>query len=331
MPELPDIEAYRVALECTVVGQVLTGVRIASPFLVRTVDPPVSAAVDATVTEIRRLGKRLVFALRTPPPDKAIPRALTWPGAAYDAAGPEPLFLVLHLMIAGRLRWRAAGIGIPRKLGLAAYDFEHGTLHFTEAGSKKRASLHVVQGETALAALDPGGLDVFAASAEQFAATLRSESHTLKRALTDPGLFSGIGNAYSDEILHRARMSPFRITTAMSDAEIEALRQAVVTTLAEWTERLCAQAAAAFPENVTAFHPEMAVHGRYGQPCPVCGQPVQHVVYAQNEMNYCARCQTEGRLMADRSLSRLLKSDWPRTIEELEAMKRRLGNPKIAG
>jgi formamidopyrimidine-DNA glycosylase len=301
MPELPDIEAYRAALGATVVGHPLEAIRIASPFLLRTVEPAPQEAVGRTVEAVRRVGKRLVFEL---------PERRT-----------EPLFLVFHLMIAGRFRWRERGVTVPRKVGLAALDFDNGSLLLTEASSKKRASLHVVEGEVALAALDPGGLEVLGAGEADFERVLRSENHTLKRALTDPHLFSGIGNAYSDEILHRARLSPFKLTSAMTAEEVERLHGAVQATLGEWTARLTAEAMAAFPEKVTAFRPEMAVHGRYRQKCPACGSPVQRIVYAENEMNYCATCQTGGRLMADRSLSRLLKDDWPRTVEELEGLR----------
>jgi formamidopyrimidine-DNA glycosylase len=307
VPELPDIEAYKVALAARVVDRPLRRVRVASPFLVRTVLPPLAAAEGRPVVAVRRLGKRLVLAL----------------GAIGSPPEAGELFLVVHLMIAGRLRWRSAGSAVPAKVGLAAFDFDDGTLLLTEAGSKRRASLHVVDSEEALAQLDAGGLEVATATPSEFAARLKAEAHTLKRALTDPGLFSGIGNAYSDEILHRARMSPFRLTTALSGAEVEGLRRAAIDVLAEWTARLGAEAETSFPEKVTAFRPEMAVHGRYGQPCPVCGGIVQRVVYAENEMNYCPGCQTGGRLMADRALSRLLRADWPRTVEELEALRRR--------
>lgn len=278
-------------------GRMLLRVRLASPFLLRSAGVPLAEAEGRRVTGLRRLGKRIVFELE------------------------GDLFLVLHLMIAGRLRWREAGAKVPGKLGLAAFDFEGGTLLLTEAGTKKRASLHVERGEGALRAHDPGGLEVLEASREEFEAALRRENRTLKRALTDPRLFSGIGNAYSDEILHRARLSPVRLTGQMAEEEVDRLFVATRGALREWTERLVAEAREAFPEHVTAFRPDMAVHGRHGQPCPVCGAPVQRIAYADNETNYCAGCQTGGRLLADRSLSRLLKKDWPRTLEELEKVR----------
>ena len=294
MPEIPDIEAYLASLRPRVVGERLQGVRLANPFVLRTFDPPLEAVGGRQVAGVERLGKRLVVAL----------------------AGE--LFLVLHLMIAGRLHWLATGAPIPKGRGLAALDFSTGSLLVTEAGKKRRAALHVVAGREALARLDPGGLEVAGASPDQFRAALPRDSHTLKRALTDPRILSGIGNAYSDEILHRARLSPFKQTRQLSEEETERLRQATIAVLSEWTARLISQAGKDFPEKVTAFRPEMAVHGRYGQPCPVCGTAVQRVAYAENESNYCPRCQTEGRVLADRALSRLLKDDWPRTIEDLE-------------
>ena len=303
MPELPDVTVYVERLATLLVGHTLQRVRLKSPFLLRTVEPPLSAAEGRTIAGVRRVGKRIVLELRGP---------------------GEPLFLVLHLMIAGRLRWAEAGAAIPGKIGVAAFDSDAGTLLLTEAGSKKRASLHLLAGEAALAAHDRGGLEPLTASTADFAAALRRENHTLKRALTDPRLLSGIGNAYSDEILHRARLSPFVQTGALTDAQIAALHDATRAVLGEWTTRLRDEAAAdaraghALPRKVTAFRPGMAVHGRYGQPCPVCGAPVQRILYAENEANYCARCQTEGRLLADRVLSRLMKDDWPRTLEELE-------------
>jgi formamidopyrimidine-DNA glycosylase len=269
-------------------------VRLASPFLVRTVDPPIAALEGRTVEGLRRIGKRLVF--------------------AFDG----DLFAVLHLMIAGRLRWREPGAAIPGKVGLAAFDFPEGTLLVTEAGSRKQASLHVVRGGAALAAMDPGGADVFSIDLGAFAVALRSANHTLKRALTDPHLFSGIGNAYSDEILHAAQLSPVKLTRALTDGEVARLFDATREVLRAWTQALQREAGDAFPEKVTAFRPGMAVHGRYGQPCPRCGAPVQRIAYARNEANYCAACQTGGRLLADRALSRLLREDWPRTLEELE-------------
>jgi formamidopyrimidine-DNA glycosylase len=297
VPELPDILLYLRALEPRIVGQPVAGVRLANPFLLRSVDPPLSAIEGCRVIGLRRLGKRVVV----------------------EADGE--LFLVFHLMIAGRFRWKPPGAPIPGKVGLLALDFERGTVILTEAGSKRQASLYVVQGEAALAQHDPGGLEVMDADLESFAQTLRRGNHTLKRALTDPHLFSGIGNAYSDEILHSARLSPFKQTGGISDDEIRRLYEATRLTLSQWTERLQREAGDEFPEKVTAFREGMAVHGRYRQPCPDCGAPVQRVVYAANEANYCANCQTGGRLLADRSLSRLLRDDWPRTLEELERRK----------
>ena len=275
----------------------MTAARLASPFLLRSVDPPLSAIEGRRVVGLRRLGKRVVV----------------------EADGE--LFLVFHLMIAGRFRWKPSGASIPGKVGLLALDFENGTLILTEAGSKRQASLHVVQGEATLAQHDPGGLEVMEADLADFAETLRRGNHTLKRALTDPHLFSGIGNAYSDEILHSARLSPFKQTSGMSDGEVRRLYEATRLTLSQWTARLQRETGDDFPEKVTAFREGMAVHGRYRQPCPDCGAPVQRVVYAANEANYCANCQTGGRLLADRSLSRLLRDDWPRTLEELERRK----------
>ena len=294
MPELPDILLYLSALRPRVVGRTIEKIRLASPFLLRSIDPPLSAAEGRRVTGLSRLGKRVVFELE------------------------GEVFLVFHLMIAGRFRWKARGAKIPGKVGLLALDFQDGTLVLTEAGTKRQASLHVVAGRAALAGHDPGGVDVLEADLATFAAALQRDNHTLKRALTDPHIFSGIGNAYSDEILHAARLSPFKQTQALSDEEGQRLRDATQRTLAMWIERLQREAGEQFPEKVTAFRPEMAVHGRYGQPCPACGSPVQRVVYASNEANYCATCQTGGRLLADRSLSRLLKDDWPRTLDELE-------------
>jgi formamidopyrimidine-DNA glycosylase len=298
MPELPDIEVYLDALRPRVQGQPLEAVRLGSPFLLRTVEPPVGAFLGRRVSGLRRLGKRIVLGFE------------------------GELFAVLHLMIAGRLHWKARGAKIPGKVGLAAFDFPAGTLTLTETGTKKRASLHLVAGEAALAAYDPGGLEVLTADLEVFRAALAAESHTLKRALTDPHLFSGIGNAYSDEILHRAQLSPFKLTRNLTEEEMEALFQACRDVLLEWTARLRAEAGGRFPEKVTAAHEDMAVHGRFGKPCPVCGTPVQRLVYAESEANYCPTCQTGGRLLADRALSLLLKQDWPRTLEELEARKR---------
>ncbi len=294
MPELPNILVYLRALEPRILGQPLERGRLANPFLLRSVEPPLDAVIGRPVLGLRRVGKRIVLAF------------------------PDEVFLLFHLMIAGRLHWKPAGAKIPGKVGLAAFDFPSGTLLLTEAGSTRRASLHLVRGEAALREHDPGGLEVLEARLPAFRASLLGESHTLKRVLTDPRLFSGIGHAFSDEILHRARLSPVRLTRQLTDGEIEALYTATRETLLDWTERLGREAGEGFPEHVTAFHPGMAVHGRYGQPCPVCGTPVQRIVYAENETNYCPRCQTEGKLLADRALSRLLKQDWPRTLEELE-------------
>ena len=298
MPELPDIALYLHALEPRVVGRRVTGIRLASPFVLRSVSPPISAVADRAVVALNRLGKRIVFELE------------------------GDVFLVFHLMIAGRFRWRPPATSIPGKIGLLALDFEHGTLILTEAGTKRRASLHVVAGRGALREHDPGGLEVLEAEFDTFEHTLRQVNHTLKRALTDPHLFSGIGNAYSDEILHAASLSPFKQTGLLTDDEVRRLYDATRQTLVLWTERLQAEAGADFPEKVTAFREGMAVHGRHGKPCPRCGAPVQRIVYADNEANYCARCQTGGRLLADRSLSRLLREDWPRTLEELERKRR---------
>ena len=294
MPELPDVELYLAALRPRVTGRVIERARTASPFFVRTYDPPLAAIEGHAVQSLSRMGKRLVF--------------------EFDA----DLFVVVHLMIAGRLRWRERGIAIPAKVGLAAFDFADATLLFTEAGSRKQASLHVVRGRAAVEAMDPGGVEVETLSLEAFAAALRGGNHTLKRMLTDPHVFSGIGNAYSDEILHAARLSPVKLTRALSDDEVARLYEATLGTLREWTARLREETGDAFPEKVTAFRPSMAVHGRYGKPCPRCGAPVQRIVYARNEANYCAVCQTDGRLLADRALSRLLREDWPKTLEEAE-------------
>ena len=298
MPELPDVTVYLEALERRIMGARLERVRLLTPFVLRSVDPPLSAATGKAVVGFRRLGKRIVIALE------------------------DDLFLVIHLMIAGRLHWKPAGARPPGKIGLAAFDFSTGTLILTEAGTKRRASLEVVRGEVALREHDPGGIDVFSASLHAFGEALGAENHTLKRVLTDPRVFSGIGNAYSDEILHRARISPVKLSQSLDDEEIRRVWEATRTVLAEWIERLRRDAGEAFPEGVTAFRPEMAVHGRYGKPCPECGAPVQRIVYADNETNYCARCQTGGRLLADRSLSRLLHRDWPKTVDEWEARRR---------
>jgi formamidopyrimidine-DNA glycosylase len=293
MPELPDVAVYVEALERTVAGHRLEAVKLSSPFVLRSYDPPLAAVEGRTVRGVRRIGKRLVLDLG------------------------DALFIVIHLMIAGRLRWRAQGQkpGVGAKIVLATFQFDHGYLVFSEAGSKKRASITVVRGEDALAALDPGGIEPLTASRDQFAAALARENHTLKRSLTDPRLFSGIGNAYSDEILHAARLSPLKLTQSLTGEEIDRLHRATRETLASWTDILRAEVGGGFPENVTAFREGMAVHGRFGKPCPVCEAPVQRIVYAENECNYCARCQTGGRLLADRSLSRLLKDDWPKTID----------------
>ena len=293
MPELPDVDLYVHALRPRIVARRIDAVRLATPFLLRSVDPPLAEVEGRTVRGVERLGKRIVIEVE------------------------GSLFLVIHLMIAGRFRWKPPGTKVPGKVGLLAIDFDSGTLILTEAGSKRRASLHVVRGREALAEHDPGGLEVLSASLDAFAEALRTENHTLKRALTDPHVFSGIGNAYSDEILHAARLSPFKQTGATSDDEVARLFDAVRTTLGGWAARLRDETGDGFPEKVTAFREGMAVHGRYGQPCPVCGSPVQRVVYAANEANYCATCQTGGRLLADRSLSRLLRDDWPRSIDEL--------------
>src|SRR6266436_4010542 len=295
MPELPDITIYLEALQPRIVGQPLERARIVSPSLLRTVDPPLGAAEGRTVVGLRRLGKRIVWQMQ------------------------GDIFLIFHLMIAGRFKWRPARTKSPARVGLASFDFPTGTLLLTEASPKKRASLHVVRGEAGLAAHDPGGLDVLTSSLTEFKTRLQSESHTLKRALTDPRLFDGIGNAYSDEILHAAKLSPFQLSTKLSDEEVARLHRATQRTLREWIDRLRKEARDDFPEKVTAFRKEMAVHGKYKEPCPVCGSPVQRIRYAANEANYCATCQTGGRVLADRSLSRLLKADWPRSLEEWEA------------
>jgi len=296
VPELPDITVYLGALAPRVLGHVLRRVDVQSPFVLRSFDPPLEACAGRRVTGLRRIGKRIVVALE------------------------DDLFLVVHLMVAGRLQWRAGALKLARRRTLATFAFDSGTLVFTEAGTKRRASLHLVRGEAALATFDRGGLEVLEAAAEQFVARLRSENHTLKRALADPRLFSGIGNAYSDEILHRARLSPLLLTSRLTDEQAAALFEATRATLVEWTERLRREAGDGFPGKVTAFRDGFAVHGRYRQPCPACGASVQRIRYADNETNYCARCQTGGRLLADRGLSRLLKDDWPRSLEELDEL-----------
>jgi len=293
MPELPDVTVYIEAIDRRVRHQVLQRVRLANPFVLRTVEPSISDVSGKKVIGVRRAGKRIILALE------------------------DDLFIIIHLMIAGRFRWLAPGAKIPGKLGLAAFDFANGTLLLTEAGSKRRASIHVVRGEEAVRAHDRGGLEVLDASLDEFKSALTRERHTLKRTLTDPHVFSGIGNAYSDEILHRARLSPVQLTTNLDDEEIARLYDATRTTLIDWIERLRAETGEGFPEKVTAFRNEMAVHGKFGKPCPDCGTPVQRIVYADNETNYCARCQTGGRLLADRALSRLLHEDWPKSIDEL--------------
>lgn len=299
MPELPDVDVYVEHIAARTVGHALERVRLASPFVLRTADPPLAALFGRKVTGVSRLGKRIVLAFAENDRDK--------------------LHLVIHLMVAGRFRWKEAGAPVPGKVGLAAFDFDTGTLILTEASTKKRASIHVVR-DAGLAALDPGGMEVLGSNLGAFAARLRSENHTLKRALTDPHLFSGIGNSYSDEILHHAQMSPVKLTSRLTDDEIRRLHGSIHVVLEEWTDRLRKEAGE-FPEKVTAFRPEMAVHGKYGKPCPRCGKPVQRIRYADNESNYCPTCQTEGKLLADRSLSRLMRGDWPKTLEELEAKK----------
>jgi formamidopyrimidine-DNA glycosylase len=302
MPELPDVVVYVDALRRMLLGRRLERVRLASPFVLRSVEPPLAALHGRRLTSVSRIGKRLVL------------------GFEGD------LYLVIHLMIAGRLRWRPRGAAalppLHRKASLAAFDFEHGSILFSEAGSKRRASLHVVQGREGLDLHDPGGLEVLGSSVDRFSQALTRENHTLKRALTDPRILSGIGNAYSDEILHRARLSPLRQTRQLTPAEIERLHEAVHAVMTEWIHRLSTAVGEGFPDKVTAFHEEMAVHGRYGRPCPVCGNPVQRIVYVENEANYCATCQTGGRLLADRAFSRLLKDDWPATLEQWEDRRR---------
>ena len=297
MPELPDVEVYREALEQRILGQTLQRIQIGGPFLLRTADPPIERTCPSKVRALRRMGKRIAV------------------GLEHD------LWLVLHLMIAGRLHWKEHARAPDGRRTLAAFEFDSGTLTLTEAGSRKRAALHVVEGEAGLARLDPGGMDVFTAPLENFAQVLTAANHTLKRALTDPHSFSGIGNAYSDEILHRAKLSPVALTQRLKPEEIASLREATRQTLFEWTEKLRTESKGKFPEKVTAFREGMAVHGRYGKPCPRCGAKVQRIRYASNETNYCARCQTGGKLLADRALSRLLREDWPRTLEEWEELK----------
>jgi formamidopyrimidine-DNA glycosylase len=297
VPELPDIELYLHALRPRIAGRRLERIRLASPFLVRSFDPPLDQVHGKTVIGLHRLGKRLVWEM------------------------DDDLFLVIHLMIAGRFKWKEAGTKLPGKVGLAAFDFPNGTLLLTEAGSKRRASMYLVKGERALEAHDPGGMDVLSSSVDEFAAALTRENHTVKRALTDPHLLSGIGNAYSDEILHAAKLSPMQLTSRLSRDEIALLHGEVIRILTKWRDDLIAETGAGFPDKVTAFREGMAAHGRYGKPCPACGTAIQRIQYASNEANYCPTCQTGGKLLADRGLSRLLKGDWPRSLEELEAMK----------
>ncbi|MGI8424165.1 MAG: Fpg/Nei family DNA glycosylase [Chloroflexota bacterium] len=304
MPELPDVVVYVECLERRTAGDTLLGIRLANPFVLRSVIPPIETAAGKRVTGVRRMGKRVVLCLE------------------------DDLFLVIHLMIAGRLRWREKDAKLPVKLAHAGFDFPAGTLILTEAGTKKRASLRIVEGEAALGELDPGGIEVLDAGFDDFRRALTHENHTLKRSLTDPRTYSGIGNAYSDEILHRAKLSPVKQTKYLSEAEIRRLYLACKTVLIEWTDRLRREVGDGFPENVTAFRPDMAVHGKYRQPCPVCAAPVQRIVYADNEVNYCPGCQTDGRILADRALSRLLKEDWPHNLDELTA---RAGSPGAAG
>jgi len=294
MPELPDVTVYIEAIGRRVTGRTLLKLRVSSPFVLRTYDPAPMDVAGKKVGALSRVGKRIVFALE------------------------DDLYIVVHLMVAGRFKWLAPGAKIPGKLGLAAFDFDDGTLLLTEAGSKRRASIHIVRGEAAVAAMNPGGIEPLDMTLVQFRAALTRERHTLKRTLTDPHVFSGIGNAYSDEILHRAGLSPVQLTTNLDESELARLYDATRATLLDWIDRLRRETGESFPAKVTAFRPDMAVHGRYGQPCPVCGTAVQRIVYAENETNYCPRCQTEGRLLADRALSRLLKGDWPKSIEDIE-------------
>jgi formamidopyrimidine-DNA glycosylase len=296
MPELPDLTIYIESLQTRIVGERLDNVRIVSPFVLRSVEPDIGEAKGKKVAALHRIGKRIVFDLE------------------------DDLYLVIHLMIAGRFHWKKPGAAVSKKLGHAAFDFPTGTLLLTEASTKKRASLHLVRGRSSLSQFDRGGLEVLDSSVEAFGAALTKENHTVKRALTDPRLFSAIGNAYSDEILHRARLSPLKLTRQLTKEETGRLHAATISTIREWIERLREQTGGAFPEKVTAFHKEMAVHGRYGKPCPVCGAKVQRIVYAENECNYCPRCQTGGKLLSDRSLARLLREDWPRTVDELESL-----------
>ena len=294
VPELPDLEAYRDALTRHVGGQVLEGIRLGSPFVLKSVDPAPAEAAGHRVVDVRRLGKRIVMVLE------------------------GEIFIIVHLMIAGRLRWRKAGTALPKRRGLAAFDFDNGSLLFTEEGTQHRAGLWLTRGEDALSAHDPGGLEPLDLDRDAFATALRRERHTLKRTLTDPHVFAGVGNAYSDEILHAARLSPLQLTTNLTDEEVSRLHRATVETLTAWTERLREETGEGFPEKVTAFRDGMAVHGRYREPCPACGSPVQRIRYAENEVNYCATCQTGGKVLADRAISRLLREDWPRSLAEWE-------------
>jgi formamidopyrimidine-DNA glycosylase len=300
VPELPDIAAYLDALGARIIGQPLERVRIGNPFIVRTIDPPIQAAEGRVVLTLQRVGKRIAVELE------------------------GNLYVVVHLMIAGRLRWRDRGAAVPAKVGLIAFDFPNGTLVLTEAGARRQASIHVLRGAASVAALDPGGLEVFEATFDAFAERLTRDNHTLKRALTDPHILSGIGNAYSDEILHAARLSPMKLTRSLTPEELRRLFEATRETLRMWIDRLRSEAAARFPEKVTAFRKDMAVHGRYRQPCRVCGAPVQRIVFARNEANYCSVCQTGGKLLSDRALSRLLREDWPKTLEDMEDRKKEL-------
>ena len=308
MPELPDVELYLSALRPRILGNKIERIRLATPFLLRSVEPPLDTVVGKTIVALRRLGKRIVWQFD-------------------DPMSADELFLVFHLMIAGRFRWRDKGAVVPRRLGLAAFDFRDATLVMTEAATRKRASLHVVRGREELLRHDPGGLEIATATREEFDAALRRENHTLKRTLTDPHIFSGIGNAYSDEILHRAKLSPFKLSQQLPQDDTDKLFEATQATLAEWTVRLQEEAAGEFPEKVTAFREGMAVHGRFGKPCPRCGTAVQRIVHGEHEVNYCPACQTEGRLLADRAFSKLLKDDWPRTLDELERRREKLSKP----
>ena len=331
MPETPDIEAYIEALGPRVLGQTLQGVRLAGLFLLRTVDPPLGVLAGGRVEGLERLGKRIVLRVAPTGEATATAGATGATGTAEAADAPDPsLFLVIHLMVAGRLHWKKAGSAVPRGSGLAAFDFSTGTLILTEAGTKRRASLHLVRGRETLMALDPGGIDPLTCDRNAFVAALQRQNRTLKRALADPHTLSGIGNAYSDEILHRARLSPFKQTQALDEVEMDRLSGAAVGVMKEWTERLRAEAREGFPEKVTAFRPDMAVHGRFGAPCPVCGTSIQRIVYADNECDYCPGCQTDGRILADRALSRLLKDDWPK-VARPKVARPKVAPPKVAG